>query len=231
MSLSRGNKLYNGSEKTDSKDDDVSYEKKQKQKEAWIKQKFNPDSSDIQRQQLERLLKNPDKEIVIPKGLKKRTVSPPPEIVSNVPSSSAGAGSGEFHVYKAARRKEYERLRIFETEAKEEASTKEFQKLKQDHQNKDEAKTNKNRQRRLKRKKAAADAAKKEVKPSVEVGTVHHEPPLGNKDRLESSKADRKYNISQSGNTEDGSNVGTNIEKESSGQNNSGIKIVDDDEL
>ena len=28
--------------------------------------------------------------------------------------SSAGAGSGEFHVYKASRRREYERLKLLE---------------------------------------------------------------------------------------------------------------------
>ena len=42
---------------------------------------------------------------------------PPPEIVSNVQGSSAGAGSGEFHVYKASRRREYERLKLMDEEA------------------------------------------------------------------------------------------------------------------
>jgi hypothetical protein len=32
--------------------------------------------------------------------------------MKNVQGSSAGAGSGEFHVYKQARRREYERLKI-----------------------------------------------------------------------------------------------------------------------
>lgn len=32
--------------------------------------------------------------------------------MKNVQGSSAGAGSGEFHVYKQSRRREYERIRL-----------------------------------------------------------------------------------------------------------------------
>ena len=38
--------------------------------------------------------------------------------MKNVQGSSAGAGSGEFHVYKAGRRREYERLKLMEEEAR-----------------------------------------------------------------------------------------------------------------
>ena len=38
-------------------------------------------------------------------------------MMKNVQGSSAGAGSGEFHVYKASRRREYERLKIMEEES------------------------------------------------------------------------------------------------------------------
>lgn len=34
--------------------------------------------------------------------------------MKNVQGSSAGAGSGEFHVYKASRRREYERTKLME---------------------------------------------------------------------------------------------------------------------
>lgn len=40
-------------------------------------------------------------------------------MMKNVQGSSAGAGSGEFHVYKASRRREYERLKLMEDEAAE----------------------------------------------------------------------------------------------------------------
>lgn len=122
---------------------------------------------DSQRKELERLLKNPDKEIVIPeRPVLKRTLSPPPEIVSNVPSSSAGAGSGEFHVYKAARRKEFERIKIFEEEAREEASHKEFEQKQQELSKKDEERTNKNRQRRQKRKQQQAKKKQETKEPT-----------------------------------------------------------------
>jgi hypothetical protein len=39
-------------------------------------------------------------------------VRAPVEMMKNVQGSSAGAGSGEFHVYKQSRRREYERLKI-----------------------------------------------------------------------------------------------------------------------
>lgn len=39
-------------------------------------------------------------------------------MMKNVQGSSAGAGSGEFHVYKAGRRREYERLKAMDETAK-----------------------------------------------------------------------------------------------------------------
>lgn len=70
-----------------------------------------------QRAQLERLLKNPEKPAYVPPPPKEKTVRPPREMMKNVQGSSAGAGSGEFHVYKASRRREYERLKMMEDEA------------------------------------------------------------------------------------------------------------------
>jgi len=51
-----------------------------------------------------------DAPIYLPAGGKiKKEVKPPVDFVRNVQGSSAGAGSGEFHVYRAGRRKELER--------------------------------------------------------------------------------------------------------------------------
>lgn len=156
-----------------------STETERQKKEVWIKQRFNPGSTDIQRKQLEDLLKHPDREIVIPKGAKKRGVSPPPEIVANVPSSSAGAGSGEFHVYKQARRKEFERLKIFEEEAQEEETQRDFKKKQEELQSQDALKTNKNRAKRQKRK-AAATASKSKSKgaKALAAGPIGPPPPV-----------------------------------------------------
>ncbi|KAH1268596.1 hypothetical protein KXW98_004922 [Aspergillus fumigatus] len=72
-----------------------------------------------QASQIEHLFRDPNKEIKLPEPSKQRTadsLAPPPEIVANVQGSSAGAGSGEFHVYKASRRREYERLRLMQNQ-------------------------------------------------------------------------------------------------------------------
>jgi hypothetical protein len=69
-----------------------------------------------------------------------------------VQGSSAGAGSGEFHVYKASRRREYERLREMEAEAKREEDAARWEKEAEERRRKDEEKTAKNREKRAKKK-------------------------------------------------------------------------------
>lgn len=107
---------------------------------------------------LERLLANPNKSMILPKHHDK-SLRPPREIMKNVSGSSAGAGSGEFHVYKHSRRREYERIQLMEEAAEKERLEKEFNDRQNEARIAVEQKTNKNRAKRDKRK-AAKEAAK-----------------------------------------------------------------------
>lgn len=118
--------------------------------------------------EVEALFAKPDREIQIPGSVPKKGLAPPPEIVANVQGSSAGAGSGEFHVYKASRRREYERLRLMDEEVKKEEEEKAFLERKGEQERRDREKTEKNR---LKREKVKARKAKQKKGGSDRDGT------------------------------------------------------------
>ncbi|KAI0779691.1 hypothetical protein C8Q74DRAFT_1260414 [Fomes fomentarius] len=125
---------------------------------------------DKQRAQLEKLLKDPTKPVHLPAPLKDKTIRPAREMMKNVQGSSAGAGSGEFHVYKASRRREYERLKLMEEEALKEATTAEFKKTKREREEAAEAKTAKNRAKRQKKKERAKGKGSEKDNEHVGVG-------------------------------------------------------------
>jgi len=108
-----------------------------------------------QKAQLEKLLKDPEKPAYIPTPPKEKTIRAAREMMKNVQGSSAGAGSGEFHVYKASRRREYERLKLMEDSAQKEAALAEFEKRRNEAEASAEAKTSKNRAKRQKKKERA----------------------------------------------------------------------------
>ncbi|KFY50424.1 hypothetical protein V496_09348 [Pseudogymnoascus sp. VKM F-4515 (FW-2607)] len=100
----------------------------------------------------------------------------PPEIVANVQGSSAGAGSGEFHVYKASRRREFARLKAMDEEVLGEKLEEEYEKEKREREEKDrEATERRRRKREGRRKKGKGGAGEKEgakvggVKPRADV--------------------------------------------------------------
>uniref|UniRef100_A0A3B4TT43 PRKR interacting protein 1 n=1 Tax=Seriola dumerili TaxID=41447 RepID=A0A3B4TT43_SERDU len=119
-----------------------------------------------QRLKLERLMRNPDKLAPIPDRPKEWNPRAPPEFVRDVMGSSAGAGSGEFHVYRHLRRREYQRQDFLDKMA--EKVDKDLDYLDKVEQNKQAAdeRTAKRRKKRekLKQKKLMAKKAKLETK-------------------------------------------------------------------
>ncbi|KAJ7497343.1 DUF1168-domain-containing protein [Mycena latifolia] len=111
-----------------------------------------PTAVERQRSQLDRLLKDPVKPAFVPPPPKEKTIRPPREMMKNVQGSSAGAGSGEFHVYKASRRREYERLKLLEETSQKEAETAAFERKRREAEDLAESKTAKNRAKRQKKK-------------------------------------------------------------------------------
>lgn len=119
-----------------------------------------------QRLKLERLMRNPDKPVPIPDRPKEWNPRAPPEFVRDVMGSSAGAGSGEFHVYRHLRRREYQRQDFLDKMAEKQDKDVEYlEKLKQNQQAAEErtAKRRKKREK-LKQKKLLAKEAKLEDK-------------------------------------------------------------------
>jgi hypothetical protein len=103
------------------------------------------------RKHLDLLFENPEKLIKLSTKEKPNEYQPP-EFVQHITGSCAGAGSGEFHIYRNARRKEYERLKRMEEDTQYEISMKEYEEKTVHFQQLDEQKTTKNRLKRQKQK-------------------------------------------------------------------------------
>lgn len=123
-----------------------------------------------QRLKLERLMRNPDKLVPIPDRPKEWNPRAPPEFVRDVMGSSAGAGSGEFHVYRHLRRREYQRQDFLDKMSEKQSADQKY--LNKVDQNKKaaEERTARRRKKRekLKLKKQMAKKAKTESKDGEE---------------------------------------------------------------
>ncbi|XP_018597369.1 PRKR-interacting protein 1 homolog [Scleropages formosus] len=117
-----------------------------------------------QRLKLERLMRNPDKPAPIPEKPKEWNPRAPPEFVRDVMGSSAGAGSGEFHVYRHLRRREYQRQDFLDRISEKQKLDEDYQEKLQQNQQIAEERTAKRRKKRekLKQKKQMAKKAKQE---------------------------------------------------------------------
>ncbi|CAH8516753.1 unnamed protein product [Heterobilharzia americana] len=85
------------------------------------------DTYDFVRRDIERFFAHPEEAIVSPELMQPQLPKPPPEFVRNVWGSAAGVGSGDFHIYRGIRRREYTRLEMIEKTAEEERLNREFQ--------------------------------------------------------------------------------------------------------
>uniref|UniRef100_A0A182SSV4 PRKR-interacting protein 1 n=1 Tax=Anopheles maculatus TaxID=74869 RepID=A0A182SSV4_9DIPT len=132
---------------------EIRNEVKQKDQEVEKKKFVVRNAADIQRAKLEKLMKNPDKPVMIPAPSKNRDFSTAiPSFVRNVMGSSAGAGSGEFHVYRHLRRKEYARQKQIQEKSHAEQLDDAFQQKLENNRKTAEERTAKKRAKRMKKK-------------------------------------------------------------------------------
>ncbi|XP_072285701.1 PRKR-interacting protein 1 [Pyxicephalus adspersus] len=136
-------------------------------------------ATDEQRLKLERLMRNPDKVPQIPERPKEWNPRAPPEFVRDVMGSSAGAGSGEFHVYRHLRRREYQRQEFMDLLSDKQKLDEEFKRKLVENQKKAEERTAKRRLKRqkLKEKKKAKKAKQEDKGPQKDSQKVDNNEP------------------------------------------------------
>ncbi|KAG0248306.1 hypothetical protein BG011_000219 [Mortierella polycephala] len=160
---------------------------------ALKKHHFTP--LELQKKQLDKLLEKIEKPVHIPErpSNQKRGPKEPKDYVKNVQGSSAGAGSGEFHVYRAGRRREYARLRNMELESKEEREQREYEERVTAKRAEDEEKTEKNRSKRQRRKQRANNNKLSKKNPDTQSESENDEKEKDNKteDKNGSDKEDQ----------------------------------------
>ncbi|XP_040853677.1 PRKR-interacting protein 1 [Ochotona curzoniae] len=151
-------------------------------------------AAEEQKLKLERLMKNPDKAVPIPEKMSEWAPRPPPEFVRDVMGSSAGAGSGEFHVYRHLRRREYQRQDYMDAMAEKQRLDAEFQKRLEKNKIAAEEQTAKRRKKRqkLKEKKLLAKKMKLEQKKQKEGAGQAPEPQSSSSEEASGTEEDEE---------------------------------------
>ncbi|CAF0857852.1 unnamed protein product [Rotaria sordida] len=122
--------------------------------ERLLKKQIFKNPVEIQKARLDRLMKNVEKPVFIPetKDMKAPRAFQPHEFVRNVMGASAGAGSGEFDIYRGCRRRQMIREAYLSREAKEREANAEWLKKVETNKEKAETQAAKKRRKRLKHK-------------------------------------------------------------------------------
>jgi len=172
-------------------------------------------AADVQRFKLQKLLKNPDKPAYIPEKpeAKLPRVFKPPEFVRNIWGSSAGAGSGDFHVYRGVRRREYARQKFLTEKSEKDKLDEEYLKRLKEHKMAAEDKTAKKRAKRLKKKKK-----QKAKKPKLNNNSANGKGEGSEESEEESADESPELSKCNDGSEKDAKSKSTNKEDDNSQQ-------------
>jgi len=115
-------------------------------------------------------MKDPDKAVTVPDRPKQWKPSDPPEFIRFVMGSSAGAGSGEFHVYRATRRREYNRVGFIEKMTEQYELDESYHKKLEENKTQAEERTAKKRAKRQRKKQKKLGSKRKKDEKKEEDG-------------------------------------------------------------
>ncbi|KAK8753675.1 hypothetical protein OTU49_001055 [Cherax quadricarinatus] len=172
-------------------------------------------ATDLQRLKLEKLMKNHEKLAFIPDRPKEKKFSDPAEFVRNVMGSSAGAGSGEFHVYRHIRRREYSRQEFLQLCKEKEDLDKDYHnKLKKNRRiveekaAKNRAKRHRHKERQKAKRQKLKEMKKKGILPGKDSSSSSSEEEA-DEDETKVSPVNNKHDV---GKTQESSNDSVNSE-------------------